>query len=136
MNVEPINPGDLNRRVKIIRVSHTIGAKGQDVETRTEIAERWASIDIDASDEDVEDSNIQSVAWLDITMYRYSGLVVTDEIVFDGRRFNVTSINEVRMTPFVKVRAREVLGLPVPAPTPTPTPTPTEETQETQESDE
>ena len=117
MNVEYINPGDLDRRISIIQITTARGTKGQEIVTRTKIAERWASVDIDANDEDVEDGNIRSVQWLDITMYQFPQMKVTDEIDYNGRRFNVTSINEVRMTPFIKVRAREVLN-PQPVPDP------------------
>lgn len=110
MNVEYINPGDLDRRITIIRPHRSTGAKGQEIVDRRALATRWASVDIDASDEDVEDSNVRSVQWLDITMYKFPPMRVTDELEFDGRRYNITSINEVRMTPFVKVRAREVLS--------------------------
>lgn len=109
MSVEFINPGDLDRRITIVRPNVTIGTKGQEIVDRQVIATRWASVDVDASDEDVEDGNVRSVRWLDITMYQLSTMMVSDEIEYDGRRYNITSINEVRFTPFIKVRAREVL---------------------------
>ena len=109
MNVEFINPGDLNRRITIIRPYRSYGAEGQEIVDRRPIAERWASVDIDASDEDLEDGNVRSVHWLDITMYQVPIMMTGDELEFEGRRYNITSINEVRLTPFIKVRAREVL---------------------------
>ena len=109
MNVEFINPGDLDRRIKIIRPYRSYGAEGQEIVDRRVIAERWASVDVDASDEDLEDGNVRSVHWLDITMYQLPIMMTGDELEYDGRRYNITSINEVRLTPFVKVRAREVL---------------------------
>lgn len=109
MNVEYINPGDLDRRITIVRPYRSTGAKGQEIVERRALATRWASVDIDASDEDVEDGNVRSVKWLDITMYKFPPMQVTDELEFEGGRYNITSINEVRMTPFVKIRAREVL---------------------------
>ena len=109
MNVDFINPGDLDRQILIVRPYRTTGDKGQMVVDRHAIARRRASVNIESSDEDVEDSNVGSVQWLDITMYRFPDMKVTDELEFDGRRFNITSINEVRMTPFIKVRARGVL---------------------------
>lgn len=109
MNVEFINPGDLDRRIRIIRVNRSTGEKGQEIADRQPLAERWASVDIDATDESVDERNVRSARWLDITMYRLPSMKVTDEIEFQGKRYNVTSINEVRMTPFIKVRALEVL---------------------------
>ncbi|MCR5710730.1 MAG: head-tail adaptor protein [Bacteroidales bacterium] len=109
MNVEFINPGDLDRRITIIRPYRSYGAEGQEIVDRRPIAERWASVDIDASDEDLQDGNVRSVHWLDITMYQLPIMMTGDELEFEGRRYNITSINEVRLTPFVKVRAREVL---------------------------
>lgn len=109
MQIEFINPGDLDRRIRIVRPVTTLGDKGQEVVTRTPLCCRFASVDVDASDEDVEDDNVRSVRWLDIVMYRLPAMCVTDEIEFEGRRYNITSVNEVRRTPFVKVRAREVL---------------------------
>ena len=109
MNVEFINPGDLDRRVTIVRLNRTRGTKGQEIVERKTIATRSASVDIVSNDEDVEDSNVGSVHWIDVTMYRFPDMQVTDELEFDGGRYNITSINEVRMTPFIKVRARGVL---------------------------
>ena len=108
MNVEFINPGDLDRRITIIRPYRSYGAEGQEIVDRRPIAERWASVDIDASDEDLEDGNVRYVHWLDITMYQLPIMMTGDELEFEGRRYNITSINEVRLTPFIKVRAREV----------------------------
>lgn len=109
MNVEFINPGDLDRRITIIRVTRTIGERGQEIVDRQPLAERWASVNIDATDEAVDERNVRSARWLDITMYQFPMMKVTDEIEFQGKRYNVTSINEVRMTPFINVRALEVL---------------------------
>ena len=109
MNVEFINPGDLDRQITIIRVHRSLGDKGQEVVDRQPSAVRFASVNIESSDEAVEDSNNRSIGWLDITMYRFPPMMTSDEIEFQGKRYNVTSINEVRLTPFVKVRAREVL---------------------------
>ncbi|MBP5172790.1 MAG: hypothetical protein J6W74_00070 [Bacteroidales bacterium] len=109
MQIEFINPGDLDRRINIVRPVTTIGDKGQEVVTHMPLCSRFASVDIDASDEDVEDDNVRSVRWLDIVMYRLPVMLVTDEIEFENRRYNITSINEIRRTPFIRVRAREVL---------------------------
>lgn len=109
MNVEYINPGDLDRRITIIRPYRSTGTRGQEIVDRRPIAERWASVDVEASDEDVEDGNVRSVRWLDITMYQFPTMQAGDELEFEGRRYNITSINEVRFTPFIKVKAREVL---------------------------
>lgn len=43
-------------------------------------------------------------------MYRFCDLKTSDELEYEGRRYNIMSINEVRLTPFVKIRAREVLS--------------------------
>lgn len=109
MKIDFINPGDLDQRIRIVRVTSTIGAKGQDIASRTLLAERWASVEADAGEEGEEESNVRSVIWLTVVMYRFAPLMLTDEIEYDGRRFNVTSINEIRMTPFVTVKAREVM---------------------------
>lgn len=109
MQIEYINPGDLDKMIQIIRPNRTTGAKGQEIVSRQLLAERWASVNTESNDEDVEDGNVGSIQWLDITMYQFPQMMVTDEIEFDGRRFNITSINSIRMTPFIRVHAREVL---------------------------
>lgn len=110
MNVEYINPGDLDRRITIVRPYRSRGDEGQKIVNRVVVAQRFASIDFNVNDEDVEDSNVMSVGWLDITMYRLDCLEPTDEIEFEGKRYNIMSISEIRLTPFIRVRAREVLN--------------------------
>ena len=109
MNVEFINPGDLDRRVTIVRPIRVVGDEGQEIVNRQILATRWASVDINATDEDIEDGNMQSVQWLDVVMYKMPMMMLTDELEYQCRYYNIVSINEVRLTPFVKVRAREIM---------------------------
>ena len=93
--VKPVNPGRLNKRVKILRYEEYMTELGQKKTRLREVATVWAELRPVRGTEFLEYYKEANALEFKVTMRRRSDLTEKDVLVYKGRQFEINAVINV-----------------------------------------
>lgn len=105
MALVSIDPGKMDRRIELKRLTVARTASGAQTETLTTLATLWAMVEYGAGDERYEADKLTAVGLVHFTI-RYRVLLQTDQIEYNGQLHDVVHIEELGRQQYLKVKTR------------------------------
>ena len=102
-----VNVGEFTERITLLQQTQTSGAAGDIQQSWTFHSTKFAKVEMQTTDEQMNEYSLESRPTLVITTY----LIPANNkwrIVYDGKEYDITSINKIRNSPYCEVRATMV----------------------------
>jgi SPP1 family predicted phage head-tail adaptor len=106
-----MNPGDLNKRITLQKLITTTNERGFEIETWEDFKTVWAAISNLHGREYYAAAVVQAENTVKFTIRYIEGLDTTMRILFQGRQYNITSIDNIKyQNRYMEIKAMEVVG--------------------------
>ena len=101
-----MNPGELRHRITLQRLTTTTNENGFEIEEWTDVKTVWASITNLHGREYYEAAAVQAEQTVKFTIRYLSGVDTSMRILFQGKQYNITSIDNIKyQNRFIEIRA-------------------------------
>ena len=105
-----MNPGDLNKRITLQKLITTTNERGFEIETWEDFKTVWAAISNLHGREYYAAAVVQAENTVKFTIRYIEGLDTTMRILFQGRQYNITSIDNIKyQNRYMEIKAMEVV---------------------------
>ena len=106
---DSVNIGRFDERITLLACETSIGARGEKVESYHPVKDTLALIEPATSESDAA-NNIYSGHSIYATMYRVPGMDTRWRILWQGKQYNIKTIDPIeRISPFRRIYAEEVM---------------------------
>lgn len=102
-----VNVGEFTERITLLQQTQSVGAAGDLQQSWTFDSTRYAKVEVDNAAEQVDQYSLESKTTLVVTTYQIKAGNKW-RLVYDGREYDITSINKIRNSPYCEIRATEV----------------------------
>jgi SPP1 family predicted phage head-tail adaptor len=104
-----MNPGELRHRITLQRLTTTTNENGFEIEEWTDVKTVWASITNLHGREYYEAAAVQAEQTVKFTIRYLSGVDTSMRILFQGKQYNITSIDNIKyQNRFIEIRASNI----------------------------
>nr|DAL96910.1 MAG TPA: Putative head tail adaptor [Caudoviricetes sp.] len=106
-----MNPGDLDKRITLQKCITTTNESGFEVETWEDYKTIWAAVSNLHGREYFAAAAVQAENTVKFTIRYLQGLDTTMRILFQGKQYNITSIDNIKyQNRYIEIKAQEVVG--------------------------
>ena len=102
-----VNVGEFTERITLLQQTQTSGAAGDIQQSWTFHSAKFAKVEMQTADEQMNEYSLESRPTLIVTTY----LIPANNkwrIVYDGKEYDINAINKIRNSPYCEVRATMV----------------------------
>ena len=105
-----MKPGDLNKRITIQKPITTTNERGFEIETWEDFKTVWAAVSNLHGREYFAAAAVQAENTVKFTIRYLEGLNTTMRILFQGKQYNITSIDNIKyQNRYIEIKAMEVV---------------------------
>lgn len=99
------DPGKMDRRVELKRITTQRTASGSQSQALSTVATLWAEVKYGTGDETYEADKLTAVGLVHFTI-RYREVLTTDQIEYNGQLHDVVHIEELGRRQYLKLKTR------------------------------
>ena len=106
-----MKPGELNKRITLQKPITTTNERGFEIETWENLKTVWAAVSNLHGREYFAAAAVQAESTVKFTIRYLEDLDTTMRILFQGRQYNITSIDNIKyQNRYMEIKAMEVVG--------------------------